>query len=791
MWGLRRGAVWFALAAAMCCAGPAAARTLDYSYFLTQLVDLDGLPRMEPGVTCRMASSYDRRCHEPEHEQANGDAGQYLRVEPDGEAVMADLEGPGCIFRIWSANPQGKIRLYLDGDDTPTYEFDFDGIFRGDWGAQKVPRPIVYKRGAAHSASDAYLPIPYARSCRVTADKAHGQYYHVQYKTYPAGTQVQTFRLPLDAQQQALLEKVAAIWAARGENPQPPGPGAQTVEGDVTLEPGQPARLAMLPGPGVVKALRMKLVSEERYALRKTMLRILWDDERQPDVDAPLGDFFGAPWGEVPYRSLPLGVTEDGGYCYFRMPFHWRALFAAENQGETPAALHYEITWEPAGSLGRDVGLFHAKWRREEECARFNYPFLQAWGQGKYVGVMMGIEHPTPGWWGEGDEKVRVDGEDFPGIWGTGSEDFFGDAWGIRADLREPVFGCYLDAGARTICYRFQVSDSIPFETSFDMAIENYPPNDDDYFSVAYWYATRPGADFFPQYGGAEYTVAERMPWGRRLKGAMEFEEVFGASLPQAAAIVSDARLPVALSGGAGVDIGSRGENDLMGPAPFHVAQSGAYHVLVYGARGRTPPAMNVAIDGTDLRTGRVDAAKSVAAFGPVRLEAGGHTIALRFGAGASGVIDAFALEQACSEHAVEAELASVARAEGGSHAVQDMVYSGKRHGTGAQLFFMGREKGAVVGIEFEAPEDGAYTISAWMSTSHDYGVYQMAVDGELIGEPFDLWSPQWVVAAKSASAEVRLEAGTHRLDFVAVGRNEQSKGYYIGIDAFAAERMP
>jgi hypothetical protein len=92
------------------------------------------------------------------------------------------------------------------------------------------------------------------------------------------------------------------------------------------------------------------------------------------------------------------------------------------------------------------------------------------------------------------------------------------------------------------------------------------------------------------------------------------------------------------------------------------------------------------------------------------------------------------------------------------------------------------------VGLRFEVPADGDYVISAWMSTSHDYGIYQMAVDGEKIGEPFDLFTPTWIVAAKSASAPARLEAGKHRLDFIAVGKNERSSGYFIGIDAFAVE---
>jgi len=786
---LRRTAIGLALLITALFAWPAAPRPFDYEYFLSRLVDLDGLPKIEPGVRCKQDSSYDRAGRDPKHEDANGDTGKYLRIEPNGEAVMADIQGPGCIFRIWSADPQGQIRFYLDGDTKPTYEFTFHNMFLGDWGKQKVPPPIVYKRPGAR-AFDSYLPIPFARSCRVTADEAYVQYYHIQYKIYPPGTAVETFHLPFTPQENVVLQEVAAIWAAQGKNPQPPGPTARTVKDEVTLEPGKPTRIALLPGPAVVKAVRMKLVGRERDALRNTLLRVFWDDQREPDVDAPLGDFFGAPWGGVTYRSLPLGVTEDGFYCYYRMPYHWRALFTAENQGAQPATLRFEITYEPRDALPPDVGYFHAKWRREPDCAQFNYPFLWAWGQGKYVGVVMGVEHPSPGWWGEGDEKVRADGEAFPSIWGTGTEDFFGSAWGLHGDVREPLFGCNLDAGARTVAYRFQVADSVPFQKSFQMAIENYPPNDDDYFSVAYWYATRPNADFFPRYGGAEYTVKERAPWGRQFQGAFEFEKVFAGSLPAGARVVDDAALPAALSGRAGVDLGVRQQGDVMGPAPFRAPQSGAYYLLIYGLQGKEPPVAEVTVDGQALAAGQPDATQGLVAFGPAHLQAGRHLLALRFAAGASGVLDAFVLEPTYSVRAVEAELARVLKAEGGGHSVQQMMYppSGQRSQAGAQLLFTPSAPGADVGLGFEVPSDGDYVVSAWMSTSYDYGIYQLAVDGEKIGQAFDLFSPNWMIAAKSASAPARLKAGKHRLDFIAVGKNDRSKGYCLGIDAFAVE---
>ena len=173
-----------ALAALLTLAGPASAQpapALTYVDILHQLTDLDRLTRLQTGCKGGLFSSWDRNGRNAWG--ANGDAGQYLRVEPNGEAVMMDIDGPGVIYRTWSANPMGKIRIYLDGAQTPSYEWNFPDLFDG-----KLPpfiKPLVYRRDRAQSASDCYLPIPFAKHIKITADKAHGQYYHFNYVLFP------------------------------------------------------------------------------------------------------------------------------------------------------------------------------------------------------------------------------------------------------------------------------------------------------------------------------------------------------------------------------------------------------------------------------------------------------------------------------------------------------------------------------------------------------------------------------------------------------------------------------
>ncbi len=565
-----------------------ASEARDYGWFVRSLVDLDRLPYLEPGVTCAQASSYDRGSrYDPQTDTyinwgANGDRGHYISVDPDsGEALMADLKGPGCICRIWSANPQGSIRLYLDGDTKPTYEFDFMGLFKGEWGAFRVPAPLFWKRdpNTVNSASDCYVPIPYAKSCRVTADQAHSQYYHIGYVTYPPGTPVKTFRLPVTGDEMAAVADVAAMQSRSGQDPQPKT-GCKSVVARARLAAGREVTLAELSGPAIIEHLKAALDSDEEQARRKVLLLVYWDEEADPSIWAPLGDFFGVSYGDPVYKSLPMGVTETHHYSYWRMPFRRSARVVVRNEGELPASLKYDIRYRPVESLPPNAAYLHAKWRREIFCDTFDYPFLKCTGAGKFLGAALYIDNVHGGWWGEGDEKVYVDGEKFPSTFGTGSEDYFGDAWGIRHFVN-PFHGCPNTVGRRQACYRWHISDNIPFTRSLKITIENYSYNTqvkNDYASMAYWYALPGGADFF-----TSVPVEDRLVQPDRVEpGALEAERLM-KPLPDGATLVRDE----ALSWAAGVML-TRGAGSRYA-LPVTVPEAGPY-VLALGLGQATRP---------------------------------------------------------------------------------------------------------------------------------------------------------------------------------------------------------
>lgn len=504
-------------------------------HFYDRLIDLDRLATLEePGVIAKQFSSYNRESrYDPAKDEyikwdENRDAGHYIRVEPDtGEAVMAEMEGPGCIWRIWSANPKGKIRVYFDGATTPSYEFEFNDLFSKD--KSPFPRPLVWQRrmdlGGDNLASNCYMPIPFAKSCKVTSDSAHKQYYHIGYSLFPKDTRVTTFHLDRTPDEQAALDRVCNVLQHPGNDPQPVD-GLQVVEKAESLAGGQSLVVAELQGPGTIRQLFAKLNSQDRYARRKVLLQIFWDGNTEPAVEAPIGDFFGEAWQENPYSSLPLGIGEDLNYCFWRMPFHQSAKIVVTNQGTNPANLHFKAAYLP-GALPAGATLFHARWRRDQSSSEFDYPILDCSGAGRFVGAVLYPDNLVGGWWGEGDEKIYVDGEKFPSFFGTGSEDYFGDAWGIR-DLANPYHGCSSKGDweivRRQSLYRWHIADDIPFSQSLRFTMENYaaqraenPKN--DYSSMAYWYQAAGGKDFF-----TSVPVEQRIPQGPRIPGAVDAE---------------------------------------------------------------------------------------------------------------------------------------------------------------------------------------------------------------------------------------------------------------------------
>jgi len=286
----------------------------------------------------------------------------------------------------------------------------------------------------------------------------------------------------------------------------------------LTIEPGATAILADIKGPGAIHHIWVTIAAEPFYG-RKIVLRMFWDGEAAPSVEAPIGDFFGVGHGlNRNLSSLPIACSSEGRArnCYWSMPFRSGAKITVTNEGsQAVPAFYYYIDYRELPALPADTPTFHAQYRQETPCASGgNYLLLDAVGRGHYVGCNLSVLQRAMGWWGEGDDMIFVDGEDKLSLHGTGSEDYFSDAWGMRED-ENLFYGCPLQeedfqAGSKVTVFRFHIPDPISFQKSIRVTIEHGHANDrSDYFSsVAYWYQAEPHKAF-----PALAPVRERLPF--------------------------------------------------------------------------------------------------------------------------------------------------------------------------------------------------------------------------------------------------------------------------------------
>jgi len=304
------------------------------------------------------------------------------------------------------------------------------------------------------------------------------------------------------------------------------------------IAPGETLTLLDENGPGLITHVWVTIASDDPNHLKALVVRMFWDGEASPSVEAPIGDFFGLGLGDYHlYQSIPLQVGSDKALnCFFPMPFQKHARVTVTNEGSIKTdAFYFNIDYRSdSRPLPADELYFHAQYRQAAPArgtndhwnsngdmdnkknldGAGNYVWMEATGRGHFVGVTMSVLQNQDKWWGEGDDMFFVDGEKLPSINGTGSEDYFLGAWDFGghpfsyALYGAPVVGQEL-AGSRSSVYRFHLDSPIPFTKSLRATIEHGHANhrSDNYFSVAYWYQTEPHAAF-----PALPTLEQRIP---------------------------------------------------------------------------------------------------------------------------------------------------------------------------------------------------------------------------------------------------------------------------------------
>lgn len=328
------------------------------------------------------------------------------------------------------------------------------------------------------------------------------------------------------------------------------GAGGQTAHEDLgvgrkgspclfDVDSGATETLATIDGPGTIRHIWITVPDETAAAetvLRDVVLRMYWDGESEPSVEVPLGDFFcNGHADRTTVESMPVVVAPSGGMnCYWPMPFREDARVEIENQHPNALpAFFYQIDYA-LGEVPTDAAYFHAQWRRENPTTKGEDHTIVdgVEGEGHFVGTYLAWTALHDHWWGEGEMKAYIDGDDeFPTICGTGTEDYVGGAWCFLEEDEDgrprtqtystPFLGypqCDRGGGdsrgrgrpPRHGMYRWHVPDPIRFEEDLRVTIqqigagrEGYFERSDDVASVAYWYQTEPHASF-PDFPGRD-----------------------------------------------------------------------------------------------------------------------------------------------------------------------------------------------------------------------------------------------------------------------------------------------
>lgn len=509
--------------AALCLILPAVkinAQEVTMQSLLREMVNREKQAEFPSGIPYRtlQASSYNRASVSPDQPGwfADSDGVSCIRTEKnkkgETEWVLMEDNGPGAITKMWAVcfyygldNTTGaNLKIYLDGEDDPTICCNFFDLVQGK---AFVKSPLAAE---TRRAGNCYLPIPYAKGCKVTMDKK--VFYNIiNYRSYPKGTHVRTFSME-DYQRSAnLVDSVNNVLAKGCEaDSQILRKSYQTFKKQQTLAAGESLKLAVdnKNKPGAIRFLTIRLhASDEAQALRSTVLKASFDGEQT--IWSPVGDFFNIGVGMKSYHMWERAVEKDGTMlCRWVMPYQEEAEWSVDNWGNQPVTV--ELSVESGPYVWTDNSMyFHSTWRMDDPTPGFplfDYNLVNVKGKGLYVGDQFTVLNPEQGWWGEGDEKVYVDDDTFPSHFGTGTEDYYGWAGGVVPnpvdEFDEPFLANVRVASPNSMgyntCTRTRVLDAIPFNKSIDFNIESSGSNRTSWFHLQYsvnsfWYA-KPGA---------------------------------------------------------------------------------------------------------------------------------------------------------------------------------------------------------------------------------------------------------------------------------------------------------
>lgn len=474
--------------------------------------------------TTKQFSSYDRASDKGDPLDytwfANMDCSFFIgqdTLENRIENVMYDADGPGSITRIWFTGggpglEDGIIRFYIDGAKEPVIKGKVFELF-GD--NEKIGYPLNSILNRGHNS---YMPIPYGKHCKVTYEsefvndstKSQMFYYNINYRTYEDNTIVESFTANTLDSLQSLIKVTNEALLAPDSFAKSNKIATQNL--NVSLKPLQTESSIIEVENSALSEIMIKLKAEDmEQALRSTVLKITFDGNQT--VWCPVGDFFatGHIWRDSKTWSTMVDPKSHTLSTTWVMPFESKCEVSFENLGTQQVDLDVELTQcEYEWDNGRSM-YFGSSWHQHSSISTgenkerigkggmvdLNYVTLE--GEGVFVGDALSIYNPALAghwktWWGEGDEKIYVDGETFPSHFGTGTEDYYGYAWCIAASFSHPFVAQPIGEGnlspGYTVNSRFRALDVIPFKSSLrlDMELWHWVKTKINYAPATFYY---------------------------------------------------------------------------------------------------------------------------------------------------------------------------------------------------------------------------------------------------------------------------------------------------------------
>ncbi|MFO0829186.1 MAG: glycoside hydrolase family 172 protein [Phycisphaerales bacterium] len=595
------------LAGIVACASIAwAGDAISMESLLKELSDPLAIARFpDPPFRLFQSSSYDRATKSPDDADgwfANNDAGNFLRVdEHDGrkESVMLDAEGPGAVVRVWTPNPKGVLRIYVDGATTPIIAAPMNEVLDGTtlFGGPKQGFPLAASFSRGWSL---FVPIPFAKRCVITTDDGKGVYFQVNWRSYPAGTPVTSARTLAGVAQTSIPD--------RSRLDATPSTAVRCVK------PGETVEVARRDGGGVLLNIGVR---PEKPGARMDRLVLSMKTDGEDTAWGPVTEVM-LPANTVSRDASKETLLDVDRALAWPMPFRQSISASLTNYGTTDACVFVDTRFGEWKWDDRSMR-FHAAWKRDAKLhtrPMRDYRFITVHGKGVFAGDMLHVVNPVDAWWGEGDEKIYVDGESFPSHIGTGTEDYYGYGWCWQDPFVHPLHAQTICDGrgtgdgartnwGRTIVSRFRGLDAIPFtkDFRFDMEIWHWAECDFAYAPTTYWYAV-PGStsDAKPDVDEAKRGRIDPPP-PFKIAGALECESM---------KIVAK---------GDGVQAGKQGLRSFAGdtfsgdahlwvqakkPGDFieldvPVADANPVRVTLYATRSWDYGIVQFAIDGTDV----------------------------------------------------------------------------------------------------------------------------------------------------------------------------------------------